>query len=89
MLVQRWYNVVLSTPTSTNGPNNISKLDQRYHAFWEQFKSTRIYTLSQFPRQNLIKKLAITLFAIFLTVGNDFSFFFFYKRKEEIKIWTN
>ena len=41
----------------------------------KQFKSTRIYTLSQFPRQNFIKKLAIILFAIFLTEGNDFSFF--------------
>ena len=36
-------------------------------------KSTRIYTLSQFPRQNLIKKLSIILFAIFLTEGNEFS----------------
>ena len=32
----------------------------------------------------------ITLFAIFLTEGNDFFlfFFFFYKHKENIKIWT-
>ena len=39
--------------------------------------------------QNLIKKLPIILFAIFLTEGNEFSFFlFFYRLKEEIKIWT-
>ena len=56
----------------------------------EQFKSTRIYTLSQFPRQNLIKKLAIILFAIFLADDIEFAFLFFlfYRHKEEIKIWT-
>ena len=43
----------------------------------KQFKSTRIYIFSQFPRQNLIKKLKSILFAIFLTEGNDFFLSFF------------
>ena len=51
----------------------------------KQFKSTRIYTLSQFPRQNLMKRLAITLFAIFLTEGNDFSIFAFTDTKKRYK----
>ena len=37
----------------------------------KKIKNTQIYTLSQFLRQNLIKMLAIILFAIFLTKGNE------------------
>ena len=46
---------------------NISNLNKKN-------KSTGKYTSSQNPRQNLIKKLAIILYAIFLTDGNELSF---------------
>ena len=62
---------------------NISNLNKKKKLKVQEF------TLSQIPQRNLIKKLAIIMFAIFLTEGNEFSFFFFYRHKAEIKIWTH